>query len=110
MNRSFNKLHRKSFRAAVCALREGEEPVQSGLAYTPSQMFQMAQEGIPVSTQSVALKGSFDEGYRDLDFEPPLQYQRHVDLAELWEKSMDARTKISGVVKEARKKYQKGDK
>lgn len=101
---AMNKFHKKYFRAAVCSLHDDEEPVQSGLAYTPSQMFKLAQEGTPVSTQSVALDGQFDMGYRDLDFEPPLHLMRHADFADLWEKSKDAHERLKKAVKEAPRK------
>lgn len=99
-----NKFHRVSYRPAVCELLPDEDPVQNDLAYTPSQMFEMAQKGMPVSTQSVALDGMFDEGYRELDFEPPLHLMRHADMADLWEKSRDAKMKIKESVKNAKKK------
>lgn len=92
------------FRAAVCVLHPDEEPTESGLAYTPSQMFELAQQGIPVSTQTAAFSGSFDEGYRTLDFEPPLDLQRGADLADLWEKSKDAHARIAEAVKKAPRK------
>lgn len=104
MNNTYNKFHKKYFRAAVCELHPDEEPVQNDLAFTPSRMFELAQEGIPISTQSAALSGSFDEGYRTLDFEPLLEHQRGVDFADLWEKSKDAHTRIAGSIKKARQK------
>lgn len=99
-----NKFHEKTFRAAVCRLHDDEEPTQPGLAYTPSQMFELAQKGVPVSTQTAAFSGSFDEGYRTLDYEPPLDLQRGADMADLWEKSKDAHARIAKAVKEAPRK------
>lgn len=103
MNRSFNKFGKRYFRAAICELHPGEEFVQSHLAYTPSQMMELAAQGIPVSTQTAAFASSFDEGYRTLDFTPLPEHQRGMDIAQLWEISKDAHARISGVIKKAKK-------
>lgn len=100
-----NKFHQKYFRAAKCDLHSDELPVQSDLAYTPSKMLELAEKGIPVSTQTAALPGSFDEGFRTLDFEPDIIHRRGVDLTDVWEAQQEAHARISGAVKKARKNH-----
>lgn len=68
-----------------------ELPVQSGLAVTPAQMLEMASQGIPIS--SVGAEFMYDDGQRTVDFEPPLERQRRVEIGDLWESQMDIRKK-----------------
>lgn len=78
--------------------RQADElPVQRGLAVTPAQMLVMAQEGIPISSQGAEYM--YDDGQRTVDFVPPLERQRRVEIGDLWENQMDIR-------KKARKLYQ----
>lgn len=98
-----HKCHRKCYRAAVCRLHPDEEGVQPGLAYTPSDMMRLQQQGIPINTQTSALGVSFDEGYRDLDFQPPAEHMRFADMADLWEKGRDGFDRMTKTVKDARK-------
>lgn len=88
MNRIF-----KSIKTKVTKVAEFDKPVQNGLAVTPSQMLDMTNRGIPVAASNLGL--AYDEGYSDLDFTPPLQHQRGVDIADMWEKRQDLRSKIS---------------
>lgn len=72
--------------------REDETEVQNGLAMTPAQMYDMAMKGLPISTQNLGI--TYDEGYSNLDFTPPLEYQRGIDLGDLYEARMDAKQKL----------------
>lgn len=85
-------------RLSVCELHEDEDPVQSGLSFTPSKMLELASQGVPVSTQTAG--ATFDDGYRDLDFEPDLQYQRGIDFADLWERELTAKKKFKKAIHE----------
>lgn len=77
----------------ACAVRHtGEQDVQNGLAMTPSQMFDMAQRGLPITTQNLGV--TYDEGYSNLDFTPPAEFRRGVDLGDLYEMRMDAKSKL----------------
>ena len=73
--------------------RHADEPiVQSGLAYTPSQMMQLAEKGIPVSTNNQSDQNFFDgvpvgQGSFDL----PLELQKGTDVADCWQASQSAR-------------------
>lgn len=69
----------------------GELPVQTGLAVTPAQMLEMAQQGIPIS--SVNAEYMYDDGQRTVDFVPPLERQRRIEIGDLWENEMDIRKK-----------------
>lgn len=76
---------------ANCKRHGDDLPVQSGLAVTPRQMMEMAEQGIPIS--SVNAEFMYDDGTRTLAFEPPLERQRRVELGDLWENEMDTRKK-----------------
>lgn len=92
-------------RFAKCELHDDEEPIQNDLAFTPSKMLMLAHDGVPISTQTAGMV--FDDGYRTLDFEPLLEHQRGIDMAELWEHDQDARGKFKSAIKKARES-QKG--
>lgn len=93
-----NKFKRYDNRVAVCERHDDEIPVQDGLAYTPSKMMQLAQEGIPISTQTAA-GVTFDDGYRTLDFEPLLENRRGIELTDLWEARQDIKVKMKEKMK-----------
>lgn len=93
-----NKFKNRMCRVAVCQLHDDEEAVQDNLAYTPSQMMQLAADGIPVSTQSVAAL-SFDDGTRKLDFEPLMEFRRGVEMTDLWEARQDVKAKMKEKMK-----------
>lgn len=93
-----NKFKRYNNRVAVCELQTDESSVQEGLAYTPSKMMQLAQEGIPISTQAAA-GITFDDGYRKLDFEPLLENRRGVEMTDLWEARQDIKSKVKDKIK-----------
>lgn len=81
INSRFASIHRE----------KGDLPVQTGLAVTPAQMLEMAQQGIPIS--SVNAEYMYDDGQRTVDFVPPLERQRRVEIGDLWENEMDIRKK-----------------
>lgn len=70
-----------------------ERPVQSGLAYSPSQMMESALAGVPISTANVDaqfLSSSPDNGYDSLPFES----RRGVDLNDCWSEELRIKGKI----------------
>lgn len=93
-----NKFCRKYNRVAVCKLQDGEIPTQGGLAFTPSRMMELANDGIPISTQTAA-GVTYDDGYRTLDFEPLLEHRRGIDICDAWEADQDARVKMKTALK-----------
>lgn len=78
-------------RFANCHRKPDELPVQRGLAVTPRQMMEMAEQGIPIS--SVNAEWMYDDGMRNLEFEPPMERQRRVELGDLWETQQDVKKK-----------------
>lgn len=75
------------------ALRHGDDVfVQNGLAVTPSQMLEMAADGVPIS--SVNAEFMYDDGQRTPPDVPVLDRQRGVDLGDLWEHQQDIRYKM----------------
>lgn len=72
--------------------RENEPIVQNGLAITPTDMYELQQKGIPISVPS--LGELYDEGYSNLDFTPPLEYTRGVDLNDLYEAGQKGRERL----------------
>lgn len=82
----------KNVHFASCKRESFEQDVISGLAITPARMQALTRDGVPINTQANAM--SFDDGYRTLDFEPPADLQRGVDIAELWEQGRDIKDKM----------------
>lgn len=85
--------------------RPYETPVQSGLAISPSDMLEMTKRGIPITPQNLGL--SYDEGYNDLDFNPPIEYQRGIDIGTLWEERQSAKSRIKDGMKKHLSNIQK---
>lgn len=82
-------------RFAHCVRHDGEQDVQSGLAMTPSQVMKMAEKGLPITTRNLGI--TYDEGYSQLDFDPPLEHRRGVDIGDLFEARMDSKAKLRGL-------------
>lgn len=73
---------------------EGESVVQNDLAYTPTQMMQMAEKGIAVSNQSVSADNFFDGvPVSESTFNLPLERLRGVDVADCWQAEQSIRKK-----------------
>lgn len=85
--------NRKSNRIRFASPVPPAEAVQSHLAMTPAEMLELQQKGVPISSQTVG--ATYDDGYRTLDFEPPLDQQRGIDIADLWETAQDVRKKVA---------------
>lgn len=64
-----------------------DQKVQSGLALTPAQIMQMSERGIPVTTQN--LDGMFYDGETRPSWDIPLDQQRGVDVAAMWQRRKD---------------------
>lgn len=86
-------IHSKPFgKTCSCKRTMADTPVQGGLAVTPSQMQRMAERGIPVTSQN--LEGMFYDGDTRPSWDVPLDMQRGVDVATLWETRKDIRNKL----------------
>lgn len=75
-----------------CVRVADDAVVQNGLALTPSQMMDMQDKGIPITTQNLGV--TYDDGYSSLDFNVPLEYQRGIDMADLWEARENSKKKM----------------
>lgn len=70
----------------------GDISVQPGLALTPSQMQNMSERGIPVSSQN--LEGVYYDGDTRPSWDVPLDQQRGVDVATMWQRRKDIAAKL----------------
>lgn len=91
------KPYRKVYSSFVAVPADRE--VQNNLAYTPAQMFENAQRGIPISTNMLSDE-SVDLGTSDTGFDVPLEHQRFHDPAKLWQESVDLKKKFRGKIKQ----------
>lgn len=85
-------------RFSTCKRKKGEQPVQSGLALTPSQMMAMAERGVPISAQT-ASDSEFDLGAEAKDCYLPLERTRGIDIADLWVAERSAKKKMADALK-----------
>lgn len=76
---------------AHCKRQRGEAIVQNGLAVTPSQVLKMAESGIPASAQ---MNSAMIDGHEGSDWVVPLDERRGIDIAQMWQESMNARNKF----------------
>lgn len=87
-------------RFCKCRLRSGESPVQSRLAITPSQMMQLAENGIPIAAQQLPSE-HFSEGDTSSSFDVLLDYQRGVDINTMWNVEQDVKKKMFSAYKQS---------
>ena len=82
--------------------RSGYETApKAGLAYTPADMAKMHASGMPVN--SANLINSFCDGDKNPSFALPIERQRGVDIAEVWEASLVAKKKFDKLSKQIKK-------
>lgn len=74
-----------------CLRYRGETPVQNGLAVTPAQVLSMAEQGLPISAQ---MQSAMIDGHTHSDWSVPLEEQRGVDIAQMWQASRSIRDKF----------------
>lgn len=90
---------------AQCKRKNNERVVQNDLAVTPTQMADLASKGVPIAPQNLGL--GYQEGVSSLDYQPPLEHIRGIDIAELWESREQVKDKVRNAKKAAQQ--QKGD-
>lgn len=90
---------------AQCKRKNNERVVQNDLAVTPTQMADLASKGVPIAPQNLGL--GYQEGVSNLDYQPPLEHIRGIDIAELWESREQVKDKVRNAKKAAQQ--QKGD-
>lgn len=73
-------------------LNEHEHPVVRGLAMTPSEMDRLRLDGVPVSQTN--LEGMYFDGVEEPSFDLPLDLQRGVDAADLYQESKSAARRL----------------
>lgn len=81
------KVRWQQYSPVVCCpeRREHEIPVYGNLTTTPAQMLEMAEKGIPISAQNIAM--SAKDGETNPSWDLPLDQIRGVDPAAMWEHS-----------------------
>lgn len=73
-----------------CKRTKDDIPVKGGLSITPSEMYRMASQGIPVSNANLP----FIEGDENPSWNIPAERMRGIDVAELWQLQQDSRAKV----------------
>lgn len=91
-------------KVATCYQLDGKPKTKSGLAYSPAQMNEMMQKGIPVTTKN--LENRFFDGEENPSWNIDLMRQKGVDIADVWEAEQAARQKL----RDARANYLKDKK
>lgn len=86
-------------RVATCYQEDGKPKTRSGLAYTPAEMNEMMQKGIPVTNKN--LENKFFDGDTNPTWNVDLMRERGVDIADVWEAEQAARDQL----RKARKQY-----
>lgn len=81
-------------------------PIIQGQAITPVQMDQLRKKGQSISAFQLSAENFYD-GDVNPQFDIPIENQRHVDVATIWEHQMDAKTKIEDFENEERRKQEK---
>lgn len=89
----------------TCIRKPGEIPVRGDLAYTPSQMYEAAKAGVPISAQNISQLPS-DDFIDENSWVVPIEYRRGQDIADVWNAQRDARAKIVAAYNEKRKQLQ----
>lgn len=85
-------------RVATCYQEDGKPKTRSGLSYTPAEMNEMMQKGIPVTNKN--LENKFFDGDTNPEWNIDLMRQRGVDIADVWEAEQLAREKVRTARKE----------
>lgn len=87
----FSKI--KSHQNPVKLAKSNHIKVEQGLAYTPSQMNQLRQRGIPISNMMVS-ESQFDDGTLggDMSYDPILA--RGINEINAWELEMQAKKNL----------------
>lgn len=75
-------------------------PVQSGLSISPSEMHQLQERNIPISSSTIS-DDLISPGHKGTDASVPLFRQRGVDFSDVYVSESNARSKISDAVKTA---------
>lgn len=72
--------------------REDEDVVQNGLAMTPAQAMELVERGIPISNSNLQVMEIYKTG--DKDFTVPMEFQRGVDMADMYQHRKEVTSKV----------------
>ena len=98
----FENAMKKKARTCCPKRKYDEVEPKAGLAYTPADMAKMHAAGMPVN--SANLINSFCDGDVNPSFAIPIERQRGVDMAEVWETSLLAKKKVDKFSKSLKQK------
>lgn len=85
----------RPFRPSVAKRRDDEAVVQNGLSVTPAEMMDLTNQGLAIGAYNQMVLDTVNVS--DKDFHVPMEYQRHVDMADMWVASQDLREKIRNI-------------
>lgn len=73
-----------------CKRTVDDVPVKGGLSITPSEMYRLASQGVPVTNANLP----FLDGDTNPSWNIPADRVRGIDVAELWQLQQDSKGKI----------------
>ena len=89
-------------RNCECKKHLNDDPVQNGLAITPSEIARLANQGVAVSVP--AADQFFHDNSQGWDI--PIEFKRNTDRNEVWETSHLARKRIIQARKNDKSKFE----
>lgn len=94
----------KSLNAKTCCPRRKHDEIEpkKGLSYSPSDMAKLHAKGMPINSANIV--ESFYDGDLNPSFDIPLERQRGLDPAEIWEASQNSAKKVNKLSKAANSK------
>lgn len=82
---------KRPYICAICKRKKGELPVHGNLAYTPAEMFEMWKQGVPISNENMGTP-TFESDQTVWNI--PIERQRGVDIADVWQTQQTARKRM----------------
>lgn len=83
-------------RVCFTKLAPNNHVVQSGLAITPSQIYERVKKGIPVG-DNFSNDSQFIDGDENCGYEVPIVFRRGVDINTLWNEQEDSRAALKSI-------------
>lgn len=85
--------YQRDGRTATCKRSHNEVEPKPGLAYSPKEMAELHAKGMPIN--SANLVNAFHDGDVNPSFDITIDRRRSVDVAEIWEASLQAKKQTS---------------
>lgn len=85
--------HQRDGKTATAKRNNQEIEPKPGLAYSPKEMAELHAKGMPIN--SANLVNAFHDGDTNPSFDITIDRRRSVDVAEIWEASLEAKSKES---------------